>query len=86
MKRLATPVTSFVGEDTHADHPASDVVLNWAYDAADVFWQSTSTAQAAAHLQVSKLYKSSPHTGKLNLTESTCSWAYRDSVTKIISI
>ena len=35
------PDSSFVGDSTHIDHPASDVVIDWAYDAPDSFWEST---------------------------------------------
>lgn len=34
------PPSSFVGDDTNPAHPASDVVVNWAYDAPVAYWES----------------------------------------------
>ena len=45
-------MTSFVGDATDPSHPASDVVLSWAYDTADIYWQSTSSTQNAAQIWV----------------------------------
>ena len=37
------PLSSFTGLDSVTTHPASDVVIDWSYGAATVYWESQSS-------------------------------------------